>query len=286
MGGVALSFGTDDLICAHFSLGGLDRQVGLEDRAAAAAGAGFRYLGWLGEAYQAERDAGRSDADIRAILAHHGVAVAEIEFLYGWACAGDPGFDWQAQERQLFALADVVGARHLNCGDIGLTGPMLPLDAVAERFAGICDRAAEHGLQVGLEFLPWTEIPDASSAWDIARLAGRANGGVLVDAWHWFRGPSDATQLAAIPPERIVVVQLGDAGPPQGDLAEDTSYRRLPPGQGELDLVGLLRLLRAHGVDAPISVEVFSSDLAARPPAEAAQVLHEAAVDVVAAALA
>src|SRR5579862_9000529 len=142
----------DDLICAHFTLGGLEGALSLEQRAAAAAEGGFRYLGWLGDAYAAERAAGRSDADIRAILDHHGVAVAEVEFLWGWATAADPDIDWRQQEATLFALADVVGARHVNCGDIALPGALLPLDDVVERFAGICDRAAEHGLLVGIEF--------------------------------------------------------------------------------------------------------------------------------------
>jgi sugar phosphate isomerase/epimerase len=278
------SLAPDDLICAHYTLGGLDGTLSLEQRAAAAASGGFEYLGWLGDAYAAERAAGLSDADIRATLADHGVAVGEVEFLWGWATAGDPGTDWRQQEATLFELADLVGADHLNCGDIGLSGPMLPLDDVAERFAGICDRAAEHGLRVGLEFLPWSEIPNAAVAWEIARLAGRRNGGVLVDSWHYFRGSSDAAQLSAIPPEQIILIQLSDAGPVQGDPMDDTSHRRRPPGEGELDLVGLLRQLDQMGVRAPISVEVFSDELTAGPPAEAARRVFEGASATLAAA--
>jgi sugar phosphate isomerase/epimerase len=265
------SLAPDALICAHYTLGGLDGALGLEERAAAVASGGFEYLGWMGDAYAAERAAGRSDADIRAILTHHGVTLAEVEFLWGWATAGDPGIDWHQQEATLLELADLVGAHHLNCGDIGLTGPILPLDGVVERFAGICDRAAEHGLAVALEFLPWSEIPDAAAAWEIVRQAGRANGGVLVDTWHYFFGASEPAQLRAIPPERIVVAQISDAGARQGELMDDTSHRRRPPGEGELDLVGFLRLLDDLGVRAPISVEVFSDELDAGPPAEAAR---------------
>jgi sugar phosphate isomerase/epimerase len=267
----------DDLICANYTLGGLEGALTLEQRAAAVASGGFRYLGWMGVSYEAERAAGRTDADIRAILAHHGVAIAEVEFLFGWATAGDPGIDWQQMEADLFALADLVGARHINCGDVGLAGSMLPLDGVVERFAGVCDRAAEHGLLVALEFLPWSGIPDAGAAWEITRLAGRGNGGVLIDAWHYFRGAADPAQLEAIPPEHVTLIQLTDAGPRQGDVMEDTSTRRRLPGEGELDLVGFLRLLDDRGVTAPISVEIFSNDLDAMPPAEAAKRVYEAA---------
>jgi sugar phosphate isomerase/epimerase len=266
----------DDLICANFTLGGLGGAVDLETRAAAVSAAGFSAMGWLADNYRAERAAGRSDADIRAILDHHGVRVAEVEFLMGWSSV-DPGFDWAEQEASLLHLAEVVGARHLNCGDVGMTGPMLPLDDVAERFAGICARAAERGLLVAIEFLPWSEIPDVATAWEIVRRSGAPNGGLDVDAWHYYRGPSTDAQLRAVPPEHVVVLQLDDAGPPEGDLAEDTSTRRRLPGEGELDLVGLIRTLDDMGVDAPVSVEILSDEFSAVPPPEAARQAHDTA---------
>jgi sugar phosphate isomerase/epimerase len=275
--------GRHDLICANFTLGGLEGSVDLETRAAAVSAAGFAHMGWLSEGYRAERAAGRSDADIRAILGHHGVRVAEIEFLYGWSSL-DPGFDWREQEDLLYRLADVVGADHLNCGDVGLTGPMLPLEEVVERFAGLCDRAAEHGLAVGIEYLPWSEIPDAARADEIVALAGRSNGGLVVDAWHQIRGPGDLDQLRAVPPEHVVVFQIDDAGPAQGDAADDTSHRRLLPGQGEFDLVGLIRLLDGLGVDAPVSVEILSDEFSALHPADAARQAFAATTAVLEAA--
>jgi len=269
----------DSLICAHMTLGGVEGTATLEERAAAAAGAGFEHLGWLSAGYVAERAAGRSDADIRAILDHHGVDVPEIEFLYGWATDGDPGFDWHEMERDLFAMADLLGADHINCGDVGVTGPMLPLDVVTERFAGICDRAADHGVRMAIEFLPFSEIRDAATAWQIVRDADRPNGGLDVDSWHHFRGANDLDQLLAIPPERVVVVQLDDAGPPGDDPWADTMQRR-QPGEGVFDLVGFIRALDAHGVTAPVSVEVFSDELNALAPGVSAQRAHDAAVRV------
>jgi sugar phosphate isomerase/epimerase len=52
---------------------------------------------------------------------------------------------------------------------------------------------------------------------------------------------------------------------------DDTSHRRRPPGEGELPLVDLLSQLDELGVRAPISIEVFSDELDAGPPAEAAR---------------
>ena len=145
----------------------------------------------------------------------------------------------------------------------------------AERFAALCDRAAGHGLLVAIEFLPWTGIPDARTAWEIVRRSERPNGGLLVDTWHHFRGACDEAQLRAVPPGRIVAVQLDDADAASGLPYEDTLRRRLP-GEGMFDLVGLVRLLDELGVDAPLSVEIISPEHHARPLVEAARRAHDA----------
>jgi sugar phosphate isomerase/epimerase len=185
-------------------------------------------------------------------------------------------------EAVVYEMADAFGARHVNVGDIGMSGPMLPRDEVAERFGALCDRAAAHGLLVAYEFLPWTETPTAEATLPIIRAAGRQNGGLLVDTWHLFRGGGSLASLAALPPEWITAVQIDDAGPPEGEMWEDTTLRRRLPGDGELDLVGFLRTLRTMGVDAPIGIEIMSTELDARTPADRAVAVHRAAQDLLA----
>ena len=67
-------------------------------------------------------------------------------------------------------------------------------------------------------------------------------------------------------------VQLND-GPlaPETDLVEATLHERRLPGDGEFDLTGLVSVLDAIGADAPYGVEVFSDELHALSPADAAQ---------------
>jgi sugar phosphate isomerase/epimerase len=211
------------------------------------------------------------------ILGDHGIRIAELEFLFDWAHNGDRGAAALRREEEFYRLADMFHARHLNVGDLGMGGPLGPLDAVAERFAGVCDRAAQHGLLVAIEFLPWTPIPDAATAWSIARTAGRVNGGLLVDAWHYFRGASDPAVLRAIPGDRIVAVQLDDADAEVvGELVEDTSLRRRLPGEGSFDLVGFVRLLDGMGVQAPLSVEILSTTQWVLPVNAAARAAFDA----------
>ena len=64
-------------------------------------------------------------------------------------------------------------------------------------------------------------------------------------------------------------MQLSDSplvDEPEADYLAAALTRRLLPGEGALDLVGLVRLLDARGSLAPIGVEVCSQRLAAEPP--------------------
>ena len=161
---------------------------------------------------------------------------------------------------ELFAVADAVGARSVNAVDI--FGGTWSLDDAADAFADLCDRAAERGLLVQLEFLPWSNIPDLEAAWYVVGEAGRANGGLALDAWHYFRSGSDGPLLRTIPGDRVIGLQLCDApAAPEPDPMRATLEARLLPGDGELALGALVSDLRAIGSVAPVGVEVFSSAL-------------------------
>jgi sugar phosphate isomerase/epimerase len=277
--------GPHDLIAGYYTLAGSRAGAGegeparasLEARAAAAADAGYVGLGILIDDYDAMRAAGRSDADLRAICEDHGIGVPEVEFLYHWACTDERAAFSRELEDRLYRAADAFGAHHLNMGDVNPPAEMPPLEVAAERFAAICDRAAGHGLLVALEFLPWSGIPNAATAWDIVRTADRPNGGINLDVWHHFRGAADDGMLRAIPPERIACVAISDADAGVvGDLIEDTTRHRRLPGRGSFDLVGFLRLLDELGIGAPVTVEILSDEQNARPTAQAARMAIEA----------
>ncbi|MEX2202755.1 MAG: sugar phosphate isomerase/epimerase family protein [Actinomycetota bacterium] len=277
----ARDIGSHDLVAGYYTISGSRAGAGegeaarasFDARVAAAAHAGYAGLGILIDDYDAIRARGRTDAELRGILQDQGIGVPEVEFLYHWTCTDEREAFSRALEDRLYRAADAFGAHHLNMGDVNPSREMPPHELAAERFAAICDRAAEHGLQVALEFLPWSGIPDAATAWDIVRTAGRPNGGINLDVWHHFRGAADDDMLRAIPPERIVCVAISDADAEVvGDLIEDTTRRRRLPGEGSFDLVGFLRLLDEMGVGAPVTVEILSDEQNARPTDEAARV--------------
>ena len=249
----------------------------LEAKLDAAAAAGCPLVSLWYSDYASARAAGHSDADIRAMIADHGVAVNETEVLAGWAPVTESRSTDDAvlasllnlDERDVFAMATAVGARSVTA--VELLGAPVDIDGAAEAFASLCDRAGEHGLVVNLEFMPFSGIPDLTTGYRIVREAGRSNGGLDIDAWHFHRSGSTLDQLAAIPGEMVTLVQLSDApleAPP--DIRMETGTARLLPGEGGIDLAGILRTLRQIGCDAPIGVEVFSTELYSKTPAEAA----------------
>src|SRR5207302_213589 len=120
-----------------------------------------------------------------------------------------------------------LGARSMNAVDV--FGGDWDVDDAAEAFAGLCDRAGEHGLVVHLEFLPWSKIPDVGSAWEVVRLAGRSNGGIAIDAWHFFRGGPHPPTPPARRPTPPVASSAGKA--PRQTLADVNSPGGLALGR-------------------------------------------------------
>lgn len=264
--------GSPPLVVSSYTLG---TTVGFTDRIRAAADAGFDGVGLRAENYW---DAGIDDARMLDIAREHGVRILEVEYLTGWGTAADRDEAQQAKESAVFDMARAFGVRHVNAGLL----ERLPLDTMIASFAALCERAGPD-VTVALEFMPYSGVPDLATAWQVVQAA--PNGGLIVDGWHWARAGQQASDLDAIPAERVVSVQLCDVRkhPMQPSRAESLGYR-LPPGHGYGDTVGMLRALTGHGVSpAVMTVEVISDELVARGVDIAAQVAADTARAVLAA---
>lgn len=145
----------------------------------------------------------------------------------------------------------------------------IPEDArFVDKFAALCDLGAPLGLVMNLEPMPWTHAPSLKVAARLVESAGRANGGLLVDTLHFFRGDSVPADIAAVPPSRFRYFQLCDAPrerPRDNDgLLQQARSARLMPGDGDIDLVAIVRALPG---DIPVAVEVPMRELAKTVPA-------------------
>lgn len=269
---------TEAAVLSNYSL----RLAQAEERFDAAHRAGFHSVGFGIRQFLDPEESGVSAADLRRLADRHEVVVSEIEALEPW------WGDHQEQELALTAesaawrMADSFGSRYVQAiGSYSGT-----LDDAAEAFARVCDRAAEHGVVVGIEFLPFTNIPDARTPAAIVDAAGRPNGGVCVDVWHHFWGVNDPGMIRELTARRIASVQMDDgtAVAESGDYYSDCLEHRRVPGEGEFDLVGFVRLLDEMDGSVPVSLEVISTELQALPPADAAKRIREGFLRVVEAA--
>jgi sugar phosphate isomerase/epimerase len=130
---------------------------------------------------------------------------------------------------------------------------------VSTHFGQLCEALAPYGLKAELEFMAWTGVRDARAAMRVLHAAGSpSNAGILVDALHVGRSTTTLEDLRAIPREWLHYVQLcdGAAGTHFTDeeLIHTARCERLFPGEGTIDLAGILQSLPE---DLPISVEII-----------------------------
>ncbi len=149
-----------------------------------------------------------------------------------------------------------VGAQ-LGASELLVAGNDPDEQRLTKHFAELCDLAALYGLHPHLEFMPWTDARNLQQAVRIVENAGRENGGVLVDAFHFDRSESRLEDLAKVAPSRLRYAQLCDvAGLRPTDMAEilrQARNERRFPGDGDCDLSGLLGCLPTN---IPLSLEI------------------------------
>ena len=253
----------------------------------AAVAGGFDAVSLLGTTHRrATQREGLSTREMRKMLDDHGLETTDVEAVGDWL--SEPPTDgprWLSTVYPMETYLDIasdLGAATLVAVHFGAPASVA---AAAEQFAELCAQAADRGLTVALEYPAFATIHDLQTTAEIVRQAGRSNGGIVFDTWHHRRGGSDALALSNLDGERVFSVQLSDgAREPVGSLHEDVQHRSMP-GEGELDLVGLVRHLDARGVRAPIGIEVFDAEVLAKGPEVAAQRLGDSLRDLLAEAL-
>jgi sugar phosphate isomerase/epimerase len=208
---------------------------------------------------------------MRQIVDDAGLRVAELDAFFGWLPAedgADGGREWDRD--RFFEVAANLGAGTVVAAG-RLNSAVLDLDRAVEGFADLCDAAAVHDLRISLEFVAFSTIPDATTAWSIIEASGRANAGLVVDMGHLVRSGGDEAALRRMPADRIYSVQLcdGPAAAP-ADLFDEARWHRADPGDGDFDVAGVLARLAADGVRARVGPELYRRGWSERDPAAVA----------------
>jgi len=181
-------------------------------------------------------------------LADTGVSVLDVEFL-----RFEPETPIGIPEGFLEAGAR-LGAKYV------LVMSAEPAEArTLDRFGELCDRAAQYGLHVCLEFAIYTGVKTLAHAARMVKQSGRQNASILVDALHFSRSGGTPADIAHVDPSLFRYAQICDAAPGMPteppELMREARTGRLLPGEGVLPLADLVRALPATttlSVEAPV----------------------------------
>ena len=153
--------------------------------------------------------------------------------------------------------AAIATAARLGASELLIAGNDPDEARLIDSFAAFCDLAGSYGLGADLEFMPWTDAKDLPQAARIIERTSRDNAGLLIDPFHFSRSRSRIEDIPTVPPSRFHFMQFCDvpsAIPPTMDeILAEARGERLFPGEGGVDLLGLLRAVPR---DLPLSLEV------------------------------
>jgi sugar phosphate isomerase/epimerase len=212
---------------------------------------------------------GLSTDDVLDIVRRAGLPVAVLGVEYGWI------FATGEESRRLWTVfrESCANALALRCPMImSAPGPVtgtIPQAIGNLRIAG--DIAGEFGLRLALEFNSQHDVINRIEVLcEIVRGAGRANCGMLLDAYHLHRSGRPGAGFAEVAGEEIFAFQYSDVSPqPVTGVKRPTD--RLVPGQGVVVWQELFQLLAEKGYGGVLSYEAPNPALWERSPYEVAR---------------
>ena len=108
------------------------------------------------------------------------------------------------------------------------------------------------GLTVNLEFVAWASCSTLAGALEVVRTAARPNAGIMIDTFHFHHSGDAVEDLASIPSDWCHYVHVSDDRIEAGADLEDCKRRgreeRLYPGEGGIDIAGILNQLPERAV--------------------------------------
>jgi sugar phosphate isomerase/epimerase len=196
------------------------------------------------------------------LLAQHELRIRRLlppRRLFAWHATAPRDFrGFRAEFEDLFRLA----------GGLGATAVILPVASgegsvaeARENFATACDWAQDAGLGLAYEPVGHTgKTSRVREAWDVVREAGRANGGLFLDVFHFYRAGCGPDDLEGIPAERVLGVHLCDAIPLPRDELVGFRHRTIP-GEGIAGFAAVQGLFWQAGYRDYFAVEILNPDL-------------------------
>lgn len=145
----------------------------------------------------------------------------------------------------------------------------------------LADIAAPHGVKLCIEFCgaPVHTVNTFEQAMEIAEACNRDNVGVTLDCYHFHAMNSKMAALEACDVNKVFIVHLDDAE--DLPVGQGSDENRLWPGDGAVDLDGILGTLAKKGYTGAISVELFRPEYYKLPAEECLTIAKQKSAAVV-----
>lgn len=231
------------------------------DRVEAAARAGFKGIGiWHSDLeYTLQR---RTLPEMKSILDDNGMKYLELEFLTDWFLDGEKKAASDRRKRLLLEANAALGAHHVKVGDFDRT--VTPMPRLIEAFATLCKEAEDYGATIAFEFMASSMLNNLKDARTMVESAGAKNGGLAIDIVHVENLGITHAEIAAVPLQHLISVELNDGALPGSPLYDPARARRYC-GEGDFDIRGFIAAVRQTGYTNPWAVEVISAELTGLP---------------------
>ena len=162
--------------------------------------------------------------------------------------------------KEMVKTAQAIGAQYIVAVPLVTEEKFLKQDiktSSVEVLKELSEIAKPYGVKIALEFVghPQCTVNTFGQAYEIIEAVDRENVGLVLDCFHFHAMGSDLVDLKNADGSKIFIVHVDDTEDfPIGFLTDDD---RVWPGQGVIDLDGILSTLKALEYKGAFSVELF-----------------------------
>lgn len=262
-----------ELIASYWTLAGgalphSDKEYStfeFKERIEAAARAGFKGVGlWHSDLIHVQKS--YTLPEMKRILDDNGMKYIEIEFLADFFVEGERRVAADKIKKLLFDACEGLGGRHIKVGDFFRTP--CPMPRLIDEFGKLCQEAAQRGITIAFELMPFSVIESIDLARQLVAGAAQKNGGVIFDLWHIVKLGIPYDAVMKFPKQYFTGLEINDGylkAPPGMDLVTETTGHRKLCGYGEFDIKGFLAKLPGSNYSGPVGIEVLSQELRSWP---------------------
>ena len=245
--------------------------LSLLDQVKTVAAAGFKGF----EPWMKDIRAAKDDGTFREVL--KAAADGGLSFINGIAFGQwvnpDPAVraaGLEETKRDMAMLAE-MGCPRIAASMFGMQkpgSPLLPKEAIAERYAAVLDLGQKMGVKPLLEY--WGHSVNLSrleDALEVLRMLNRPDAAILADVYHTYRGGGSFAAYRQLSAATLPVLHMNDypANPPRAQLVDAD---RVWPGDGLAPWKEIFTNLDAAGAAPWLSIELFNPSYWKTTPAD------------------